>query len=89
MNAVEQWNAFVTIVVKEVRRFMRIWTQTLLPPCITMVLYFVIFGELIGRRIGQMEGFDYAQFVAPGLIMMSVITNAYSNVVSSFFWQQI
>ena len=85
MNAVEQWNAFVTIVVKEVRRFMRIWTQTLLPPCITMVLYFVVFGELIGRRIGQMEGFDYAQFVAPGLIMMSVITNAYSNVVSSFF----
>ena len=64
---------------------MRIWIQTLLPPAITMVLYFVIFGELIGRRIGQMEGFDYAQFVAPGLIMMSVITNSYSNVVSSFF----
>jgi len=72
-------------VTKEVRRFMRIWIQTLLPPAITMVLYFVIFGELIGRRIGQMEGFDYAQFVAPGLIMMSVITNSYSNVVSSFF----
>ncbi|MEQ9023031.1 MAG: ABC transporter permease, partial [Pseudomonadales bacterium] len=85
MNAVEQWNAFRTIVTKEVRRFMRIWIQTLLPPAITMVLYFVIFGELIGRRIGQMEGFDYAQFVAPGLIMMSVITNSYSNVVSSFF----
>lgn len=85
MNAVEQWNAFRTIVTKEVRRFMRIWIQTLLPPAITMVLYFVIFGELIGRRIGRMEGFDYAQFVAPGLIMMSVITNSYSNVVSSFF----
>jgi len=85
MSPIEQWNAFVTIVTKEVRRFMRIWIQTLLPPAITMVLYFVIFGELIGRRIGQMEGFDYAQFVAPGLIMMSVITNSYSNVVSSFF----
>jgi ABC-2 type transport system permease protein len=85
MNPAEQWNAFVTIVIKEVRRFTRIWIQTLLPPAITMVLYFVIFGELIGRRIGRMEGFDYAQFVAPGLIMMSVITNSYSNVVSSFF----
>jgi len=85
MSPSEQWNAFATIVTKEVRRFMRIWIQTLLPPAITMVLYFVIFGELIGRRIGRMEGFDYAQFVAPGLIMMSVITNSYSNVVSSFF----
>jgi ABC-2 type transport system permease protein len=85
MSPLEQWNAFSTIVTKEVRRFMRIWIQTLLPPAITMVLYFVIFGELIGRRIGRMEGFDYAQFVAPGLIMMSVITNSYSNVVSSFF----
>lgn len=85
MSPVEQWNAFFTIVTKEVRRFMRIWTQTLLPPVITMVLYFVIFGELIGRRIGTMGGFDYVQFVAPGLIMMSVITNSYSNVVSSFF----
>ncbi len=85
MSPIEQWNAFVTILIKEIRRFMRIWTQTLLPPAITMVLYFVIFGELIGGRIGKMDGFDYAQFVAPGLIMMSVITNAYSNVVSSFF----
>lgn len=85
MSPIEQWNAFLTIVIKEVRRFMRIWTQTLLPPAITMVLYFVIFGELIGARIGKMDGFDYAQFVAPGLIMMSVITNSYSNVVSSFF----
>ena len=85
MNAAEQWIALVTIVTKEVRRFMRIWTQTLLPPAITMVLYFVIFGSLIGGRIGKMEGFEYASFVAPGLIMMSVLTNAYSNVVSSFF----
>jgi ABC-2 type transport system permease protein len=64
---------------------MRIWMQTLLPPAITMSLYFVIFGTLIGSRIGTMGGFTYMEFVVPGLIMMSVITNAYSNVVSSFF----
>ena len=85
MSPHDQWIAFLTLVTKEVRRFMRIWSQTLLPPVITMVLYFVIFGSLIGRKIGQMEGFDYATFVAPGLIMMSVLTNSYSNVVSSFF----
>ncbi len=77
--------ALQTIVVKEVRRFMRIWPQTLLPPAITMALYFVIFGNLIGSRIGEMGGFDYMQYIVPGLIMMSVITNSYSNVVSSFF----
>lgn len=80
-----QWVAFKTIVVKEVRRFMRIWQQTLLPPAITMTLYFVIFGNLIGPRIGQMGGVDYMSFIVPGLIMMSVITNAYGNVASSFF----
>jgi len=85
MTAAEQWIAFYTIVRKEIRRFMRIWMQTLLPPAITMSLYFVIFGALIGSRIGQMGGFTYMEFVVPGLIMMSVITNAYSNVVSSFF----
>jgi ABC-2 type transport system permease protein len=79
------WVAFQTIVTREIRRFMRIWVQTLIPPAITMVLYFVIFGSLIGSRIGDMGGFTYMQFVVPGLIMMSVITNAYSNVVSSFF----
>lgn len=77
--------AFNTIVCKEIRRFLRIWPQTLLPPAITMTLYFVIFGELIGGRIGEMGGFTYMQFVVPGLIMMAVVTNAYSNVVSSFF----
>ncbi len=77
--------AFVTIVTKEVTRFMRIWLQTVLPPAITMTLYFVIFGHLIGPRIGEMGGFQYIQYIAPGLIMMSVITNAYANVVSSFF----
>ncbi|NRA42808.1 MAG: ABC transporter permease [Pseudomonadales bacterium] len=81
----QQWVAFVTLVTKEIRRFMRIWTQTLIPPVITMGLYFIIFGNLIGSRIGSMGGFDYMQFVVPGLIMMSVITNSYSNVVSSFF----
>ncbi len=81
----ERWIAFATLVVKEVRRFTRIWTQTLLPPAITVALYFVIFGALIGPRIGQMAGFGYMQFVAPGLIMMAVITNSYGNVVSSFF----
>jgi len=77
--------AFQTIVTKEITRFMRIWVQTVLPPAITMTLYFVIFGQLIGPRIGEMGGFHYIQYIAPGLIMMSVITNAYANVVSSFF----
>ena len=81
----QQWIAFQTIFAKEIRRFMRIWVQTLVPPAITIALYFVIFGNLIGSRIGDMGGFNYMQFVVPGLIMMSVITNSYSNVVSSFF----
>jgi ABC-2 type transport system permease protein len=85
MKIAEQWIAFCTIIRKEIVRFTRIWVQTLLPPVITMGLYFVIFGHLIGSRIGQMDGFDYMDFVVPGLIMMSVITNSYSNVVSSFF----
>lgn len=79
------WIAFVTLVTREVRRFTRIWMQTLLPPAITIVLYFVIFGTLIGPRIGDMSGYPYIQFVVPGLIMMAVITNSYSNVVSSFY----
>jgi ABC-2 type transport system permease protein len=80
-----QWVAFSTIVIKEIRRFMRIWQQTLLPPAITMTLYFIIFGNLIGSRIGPMDGVDYMAFIVPGLIMMSVITNAYGNVSSSFY----
>ena len=79
------WVAFQTLVRKEVLRVVRIWVQTIVPPAITMTLYFIIFGNLIGRRIGTMDGFDYMQFIAPGLIMMSVITNSYGNVVSSFF----
>jgi ABC-2 type transport system permease protein len=77
--------ALITLVTREIRRFMRIWVQTLVPPAITVVLYIIIFGNLIGSRIGEMEGFDYIEFVVPGLIMMGVITNAYSNVVSSFY----
>ena len=85
MNSQIIWTAFWTIVVKEVRRFTRIWVQTLVPPAITMTLYFIIFGNLVGSRIGEMGGYDYMQYIAPGLIMMSVITNSYGNVVSSFF----
>jgi ABC-2 type transport system permease protein len=85
MSVQEQWIAFLTIFNKEIKRFTRIWIQTLLPPAITMVLYFVIFGKLIGSRIGDMGGFSYIDFVAPGLIMMAVLTNSYANVSSSFF----
>jgi ABC-2 type transport system permease protein len=77
--------ALNSILIKECTRFLRIWVQTLVPPAITMTLYFVIFGSLIGSRIGEMGGFDYMAFIVPGLIMMSVITNSYSNVASSFF----
>lgn len=80
--------AFQTIVVKEVRRFLRIWVQTLVPPVITIALYFVIFGNLIGGRIGEMSGFTYMEFIVPGLIMMAVVNNSYANVVSSFFSQK-
>jgi len=80
--------AFETIVTKEIRRFSRIWVQTLVPPAITIALYFVIFGNLVGRRVGEMGGFQYMEFIVPGLIMMSVIQNSYSNVVSSFFSQK-
>ncbi len=76
---------FVTIARREMTRVLRIWIQTIVPPAITMTLYFIIFGNLIGRRIGTMDGFSYMQYIAPGLIMMSVITNSYGNVVSSFF----
>jgi ABC-2 type transport system permease protein len=79
------WTAFSTILVKEILRFSRIWVQTVLPSTITTALYFVIFGRLIGERIGPMGGFDYLDFIVPGLVLMAVITNAYSNVVSSFY----
>ncbi len=77
--------AFNTIVRKEISRFTRIWIQTILPPAISMTLYFVIFGSLIGSRIGTMNGFSYIDYIAPGIIMMAIINNSYANVVSSFY----
>lgn len=77
--------AFFTLVKKEVRRFLRIWLQTLFPPLITLSLYFLIFGNLIGARIGDMQGVSYIEFIVPGLVMMTIINNSFSNVVSSFF----
>jgi len=77
--------SMLALTRKETTRVLRIWIQTIIPPAITMTLYFIIFGTLIGRRIGQMDGFQYMEYIAPGLIMMSVITNSYGNVVGSFF----
>jgi len=79
------WVGFQTIIIREFNRIARIWGQTLVPPAVTATLYFIIFGSLIGRRVGSVGGFDYMQYIAPGLIMMTVITNSYANVVSSFF----
>lgn len=77
--------ALGTITRREVMRILRIWTQTLIPPAITMTLYFLIFGGLIGSRVGQMGGMGYMEFIVPGLVMMSVIQNSYGNISSSFF----
>jgi ABC-2 type transport system permease protein len=85
MNRLQLWVALSTIVRKEIRRFMRIWQQTLLPPAITMTLYFVIFGNLVGSQVHAVHGVTYMQYIVPGLVMMAIITNSYSNVVSSFF----
>lgn len=79
------YNAYITLVIREMLRFTRIWVQTILPPAITMGLYFIIFGNLIGSRMGEMQGQSYIDYIVPGLILMSVITNSYSNVVASFF----
>jgi len=85
VSAASYWIGYKTILIKEVTRILRIWAQTLIPPVITMSLYFVIFGAIIGRRVGEMGGLPYMEFIVPGLIMLSVITNAYGNVTSSFF----
>jgi ABC-2 type transport system permease protein len=85
MTGAEKYTAFKTIVIREFLRFIRIWVQTVLPPAITTALYFIIFGNLIGAQIGDMEGFRYMDYIVPGLIMMAVITNSYANVVSSFY----
>ncbi|EUJ33021.1 inner membrane transport permease [Listeria floridensis FSL S10-1187] len=82
------FTALKSLAVKETNRYLRIWVQTLVPPVITTSLYFVIFGNLIGGRIGEMAGFSYMEFIVPGLIMMSVITSSYANVSSSFFSQK-
>ena len=82
------WVAFRTLLIKEVLRFARIWVQTILPPAITMALYFIIFGKLIGSQIGDIEGFRYINFIVPGLILMSVISNSYANTVSSFYFSR-
>lgn len=85
MSAEHQWIALYTLVRREVVRMFRIASQVFLPPIITTALYFLIFGTLMGNRIGQINGIDYKLFIAPGLIMMSVITNAYGNVSTSLF----
>jgi len=79
------WIALVTIMRREIARILRIWGQTLVPPAITMTLYFLIFGGLIGSRVGKMDGISYMDFIVPGLVMMSVIQNSYGNISSSFF----
>jgi ABC-2 type transport system permease protein len=85
MGMRNHWIALHTIVVKEVLRFLRIWIQTLLPAAVTTALYFTIFGALIGSRLGGVGGVDYLEYIVPGVILMAVISNSYSNVVSSFF----
>lgn len=84
-NSHSNWIAYKTIVRKEILRFSRIWVQTIVPPVITTVLYFIIFGNLIGNQIGTMDGYKYIDFIMPGLIMMAIITNSYANVVASFY----
>lgn len=85
MTVAEQYIAFRTILVKEIRRFTRIWVQTILPAAITMALYFVIFGNLIGSQLADIHGIKYIDYIVPGIILMSIINNSYANVVSSFF----
>lgn len=85
MTSFQLWISFYTIIRKETVRIFRIWSQTLLPSVVTAVLYFVVFGTVLGSRIGEMQGFSYTQFVVPGLVMLAVITNAFSNVATTFF----
>lgn len=84
-NSKYNFTAYKTIVIKEVLRFSRIWLQTIVPPAITMGLYFVIFGQLIGSQLDDINGYSYMDYIVPGLIIMSIISNSYSNVVSSFY----
>lgn len=81
----KNWIQFYTITRKEIIRFTRIWSQTILPPVITQSLYFIIFGGFIGSQIREVNGVSYMGFIVPGLVMMAVITSSYSNAVSTFF----
>jgi ABC-2 type transport system permease protein len=85
MSGSESLIALYTLVRKQLLRFLRSWRQTLLPAAVTMVLFLLIFGELVGRHVGSLNGVAYIQYITPGLILMSVITNAYSNVALAFF----
>ena len=85
MNSSALFISYMTIVRKEVTRFLRVWKQTIVPPVITTTLYYVIFGQFIGSRIGTVGGMDYMQFIVPGLVMMSLIMNSFSHVVGSFY----
>ncbi|MGK0674309.1 MAG: ABC transporter permease [Halothiobacillaceae bacterium] len=89
MNLILEWRALWTLLERETLRFVRIWPQTILPPMVTTALYFIIFGGLIGARLGEVGGVRYMDFIAPGLILMAVISNSYANVVSSFFGAKI
>ncbi len=86
MNPSELWVAYATIVRKEAIRYLRVWSQTLLPPVVTMSLYFVIFGGFIGSQIAPINGYTYMEFIVPGLIMMSVIMSSFMHTVSSFYF---
>lgn len=86
MNASPVFVGFYTMLRKEVTRILRIWSQTLLPPVVTTTLYYLIFGAFIGSQVQPIDGFSYMQFIVPGLIMMTVITSAYMNTVSTFYF---
>jgi ABC-2 type transport system permease protein len=85
MRIYENCVGFYTVIYREISRFSRLWIQTIIPPAVTTILYFIIFGQLIGRFVQPISGIPYLEYIVPGLIMMAIITNAYANVVSSFF----
>lgn len=85
MNAYQLWISFYTIVRKDAIRQFRVWSQTYLPSVVTSVLYFLVFGSIIGERIGDFNGFSYTHFIVPGLVMLAVVTNSFSNVAFTFF----
>ncbi len=85
MNYFQMWTSFYTILRKDVVRMMRIWSQTFLPSVVTSVLYFLVFGKVLGDKIGDINGYSYIQFVVPGLVMLAVVTNSFTNVAMTFF----